>query len=98
VAFLTVHSKTYKDVGQRVAEGADIRWRMSIYAKICRASVTDANHLWFIIEKSLAIGPLFPMLDQTSTHRIIASVIPFLSVTLVVPQNVIKKVVVIDRA
>src|SRR5437762_7671006 len=32
----------------------------------------------FIIKKSLAIGPLLPMLDQPCAHRIFSNVVPFL--------------------
>ena len=32
----------------------------------------------FVVEKSVAIGPLFPMFDQARTHRILANIIPLL--------------------
>ncbi len=44
--------------------------------------MSDANEVVtisdFVVEKSEAIGPLFPMFDQACTHGILANVIPLL--------------------
>ena len=47
--------------------------RVSESERVKRPAISD-----FILEKSLAIRPLLPMLDQACTHRILSNIVPFI--------------------
>src|SRR5947207_14830558 len=59
--------------------------RVSGSERVKRPTISD-----FIIEKSIAIRPLLPMLNQACPHRILSNIVPFIVNRFRRPKETIK--------